>query len=50
MRTLTALLALCEGNPVDSPHKGPIMQNFDVYVCCKHEHAVEQTAEFDNDW
>ena len=30
--TLSALLALCEGNPVTSglPHKKPVMQNFDV--------------------
>ena len=32
MEVLSALLALCEGNPalLDSPHKGPVMQSFDV--------------------
>ena len=32
METLSVLLDLCEGNRsvVDSPHKGPVMQSFDV--------------------
>ena len=25
MKALSTLLAICEGNPVDSPHKGPVM-------------------------
>ena len=44
--TLSKLLALCEGNPpVDSPHKGPVMWNFDVFfVVSQLDEAVEQTA------
>ena len=30
METLSALLALCEGNTLVNPHKGPIAQSFDV--------------------
>ena len=33
MVKLSTLLALCVGNPpVDSPHKGTVMQQFDVYL------------------
>ena len=34
LETLSALLALCEGNPrdaVDSLHKGPVMQSLDIF-------------------
>ena len=31
METISALLAFCEGNPVDSPHKWPVMRNFDAF-------------------
>ena len=27
---VSILLVLCEGNPLDSPHKGPVMWSFDV--------------------
>ena len=36
MGALSALPALCEENhwsPVDSPHKGPVILNFDVFDC-----------------
>ena len=30
METLSELLAVCVGNPVDSPHKKAVMQSFDA--------------------
>ena len=48
MEMLFALLGLCEGNRslVDSPHKGPEMQPFDVFfIIYKFEWGVEQIFE-----
>ena len=40
MKMVSALLALCEGNPLDSPHNGPVVWIFDIF-CCKPKYAAE---------
>ena len=48
MVTLSSLLAFVRGihrSPVDSPHKGPVMRDFNVFFCCKAEQAIEETVE-----
>ena len=45
MEMLSSLLALCEGNPLDSPHKGPVMRRYDGFFFVKPEQAIGQTAE-----
>ena len=44
MEMFSTLLALYEENPsltVDSPHKGLVILNFDIYLCYQVEQAVE---------
>ena len=48
METISALLALCEGNPSingGSPHKGSVIRSFDVFMYA-HEQTVQHTVEF----
>ena len=50
VETLSALLALCEGNPpVNSPHKGPIMRDSDVsfFITLKKSSIVELSVIWD---
>ena len=47
MERLSTLLTLCGGNPlvtVDSPHKGPVMQNFGFCVVCLNKHLNKQST------
>ena len=44
------LLAFCEGNTLDSTHKGPVMQNFDIYFVVSlnkllKKHSISQWFE-----
>ena len=48
MKTLSALLGICEGNywsSVDSPHKGPVMQSCGVFFLSQSVETAGQTAE-----
>ena len=55
METLSELLAICEGNPPvtgslwDSPHKGPLMQGFNVFFVASLKN-IEQTLMLRNIW
>ena len=44
--TLSTLLALCEGNPLDSPHKRPVMWDWS----CQPEQTVVQTVKLTMIW
>ena len=47
METLSELLAFCEGN-ADSPHKGPVMQSFDVFFVVSLNKVLERSRVADD--
>ena len=50
METLSALLTICESNPlVDSPHKRLVIQSL-MFPYCQPEQAVDQTVRFPVLW
>ena len=47
METISALLDLCEGNPVtgEFPHKRPVIWSLNIFFCYPDQ-VIKQTAEF----
>ena len=48
--TLPAVWALCERNPVDTPHKGSVMQTLWCILCCFTGYSTEQTVQLPVIW